>query len=262
MAAKTLFDLKYDHSKRVNSDIDSIREELSGLNKKLLALKKYSEDAVDNIQYNVEEKLDIALEAVSYMYAKHIMYNNAPYTKDGRDEKELESFGKFEIADEIIMFPITLKWDDTKYIVYGTKDGCGAMVVPSTGEEGLSLYDDFVKSLTSSDVAKELLLGVLLSAPKDPAMTYEYKKSELNSLGEVTHFKLNYHGFKIIMYTETGVCGNRWIDIEKDGYCEHLIGPLHRGLDYKKVFEEEMLDPQLLEKLELPIEAYRKNMEG
>lgn len=251
---------KNEATKKLNKDIENIREDvnkiiarISGLKNNISSLNLHVNESIDKIDLSAEDNLNIVLDAFSEMYTSHILYNSR-YTRIGNDIKRIECYWRPEVFVESIFIPIKMEDDDQKYIIYGLDEGFGSMVVPSTGDDNLSPYEDFMKSLISSDVPEENLLGVLLSAPEDDSLTYDFECEEYGE--DAIHFNLEYHGFNISMYTDTHICGNRWIKVEKDGFYEPFIGPLPKGLDYKKVFEDGILDPTLLEKIELSFKKY------
>ena len=247
-----MFDIRSDAKKeflkeklenKTSNLLSNIEELLDTAQKGIEDIVKLKSD-IDNIKLSITEKLNIVLWA--------ICNTNSFYIRNpiGSIADDFRGYGKPYIADSYIILPVKyISGGDKEFFAFIPRKGLKTIVVENITEDELEMDIDArcITSMICSDDPKNSVAGVLMSSASKTIA--EYVKYDGNKEGDYyIHFNIDYFGYNIILKSDDLIFNNLWLDVEKDSNTV-TIGPLRPDLDYIDVFDNDILDPSLLDKL-------------
>ena len=235
--------LKEKLENKTNNLLANVEELLDNVRKDIedIARLKYN---IDNIKLSINEELDIVLWA--------ICTTNNFYIKNpiGAIANDFSGYGKPYIADSYIILPVKyISGGDKEFFAFIPRKGLETIVVENIMEDELEMDIEAqcMSSMIFSDDPKVSIAGVLMSSASRTIAEY-VKYDDIKKGDYYIHFNIDYFGYNVILKSEDLKFGNLWLDIEKDGN-KVTVGPLRPDLDYIEVFDNDILEPSLLDKL-------------
>lgn len=240
---KELIDLRL----RMKSNIisDNISRAFNAIQEELKDIELIRDD-IKNIELNVEEKLEILLDALT---GSNRYYLSNPLRKTVKDDK-ISWYGKPYVADAYIILPLKFEAvGDKEFLAFIPRTGLGSIVVEDITDNKLEMDIESrcMSSMIYSNNENTIIAGTLMTSASNS--NTEYTKDDSNKEGGFyIHFNIDYHGYNITLKSDEVL---DWLKLEvsKDGRGSVDVGPLRQDLNYLEVFDNDILDPSLLERL-------------
>lgn len=240
---KEIIDLRL----RLKHDIisDNISRAFHAIQEELKDIELIRED-IKNIELNAQEKLEILLDALTETNRYYLLN---PLRKTIKDDK-ISWYGKPYVANTYIILPLKFEaTGDKEFLAFIPRTGLGSIVVEDITDDKLKMDMESrcMTSMIYSNNENTIIAGTLMTSASNNIA--EYTKDDSNKDGGFyIHFRIDYHGYTITLKSDEVL---DWLKLEvfKDGRGSVDVGPLRQDLNYLEVFDNDILDPSLLERL-------------
>lgn len=235
--------LKEKLENKTNNLLSDVTQLLDTVQKDIEDIKKLKSN-IDNIKLCINEELDIVLRA--------ICNTNNLYIKNpvGTIANDFSWYGKPYIANSYIILPVKyISGGDKVFFAFIPRTGLGSIVVEDIMEDELEMDMEArcMSSMIFSDDPKNRVAGVLMTSSSRTIAEY-IKYDDIKKGDYYIHFSIEYFGYNITLKSEDFLFGNMWLDVEEDGNVV-TVGPLRPDLEYLDVFDNDIVEPDLLGKL-------------
>ena len=238
---KEIIDLRL----RLKSDIisDNISRAFYAIQEELKDIELIRDD-IKNIELNEREKLDIVLEALC---DTNSFYISNPVGAPDVEKNIISWYGKPYVANTYIILQLKFETEgDKEFFAFIPRSGLGTIVVENLTKDELEMdmKSRCMSSMIFSDRPEIILAGMLMTTSS--RVIAEYVKYDDNKEGEhYIYFTRDYHGYTVRLTSEDTMLGNFWLEVSKDEKTV-AIGPLRPDLDYTDVFDNDIVEPDLL----------------